>query len=287
MVSGGKKAMNKDKIAENKLPGATKKNITRPPIVEEITNGATINARGLFVIVICYLFMTFTAISCLLTRILLLGRGENFCRMYIIKPVFRLFFIIVGMKISYPEKKYTGEQVIYTLNHSSTLDNFLIAAMGLSDTRYFLSWPHTYKVIPLTITSLLQGTFYTPSQTDRSARVRCFQNAEKILKKTGYSAILSPEGTRVCTGEIGPFNKGTFHLATNLKIPIVPVYFYIPHHVNSWATFYIKPGHVAIDLLPMVDTSDWTLDRLDEQRESVRKMYVKHHQKRHQNDTWH
>jgi len=279
--------MNKSEAVEENLPGATKNFIVRPPIVDEIAKGATLNARGLFVIVICYLFMTLGAVGCIITRLLLLGRGENICRMYIIKPLFRLFFIIVGIKVSYPDNEdYPTEQVIYTLNHSSTMDNFLVAAMGLSNTRYFLSWPNTYKVIPLTITSLLQGTFYTPSQKDRPARVRCFQNAERILRRTGYSTILSPEGTRVCTGEIGPFNKGTFHLATNLKIPLVPVYFYIPHNVNSWATFYVKPGHVTIDILPMVDTSNWTLERLDEQRESVRNIYVKHHQKRHKNDKW-
>jgi 1-acyl-sn-glycerol-3-phosphate acyltransferase len=278
--------MNRSDILEEHLPGADKNFVCRPPVVEEITKGATINLRGFFVIVISYLFMTLVAASCLFTRILLLGRGENFCRMYIIKPVFRLLFKIINIKVKYPDGKYPSRQVIYTLNHSSTMDNFLIAAMGLSNTRYFLSWHNTYKVIPLTIVSLLQGTFYTPSQRDRPARVRCFQNAENVLRKTGYSTILSPEGTRVCTGEIGPFNKGTFHLATNLKVPIVPLYFYIPHDVNSWATFYVKPGHVEIDILPMVDTSNWSLARLDEQRAAVRNIYLDHHQKRHLNDRW-
>lgn len=278
--------MEKAHIQEEHILETKERSLIRPPIVEEITNGATLNARGIFTIVVCYLFMTFVAASCVLTRLLLLGRGEDFCRLYIIKPVFRLLFRVIGIKVSYPTSELPSEQVIYTLNHSSTMDNFLVAAMGLSNTRYFLSWQSTYKIIPLTITNLLQGTFYTPSQQDRPARVKCFQNAEKVLRKTGFSTILSPEGTRVCTGEIGPFNKGTFHLATKLKVPIVPVYFYIPHHVNSWATFYVKPGHVTIDLLPKIDTSYWSLDRLDAQREMVRNIYLRHHQKRHQNDRW-
>jgi len=43
---------------------------------------------------------------------------------------------------------------------------------------------------------------------------------------------------------------------------------------------------VDIEFLPMVDTSNWTLDQLDRQRESVRNLYVSHHQKRHRDDAW-
>jgi 1-acyl-sn-glycerol-3-phosphate acyltransferase len=275
-------AENQDANSRKEPPQA----LIRPSIAEEIARRAVINFRGLCVILLGYFFMTFVAAVCLIARMLLLGGGENFCRLHIIKPTFRLLFKIVGIKVKFPDGEHPLGQAIYLLNHSSTIDNFLVVAMGLSNTRYFLS-RRTYKVIPLTITSLLQGTFYTPSQSDRPARVSCFQRAERILRRTGYSTILSPEGKRVCTGEIGPFNKGAFHLATNLKVPIAPVYFYIPHHVNSWTTFNFKPGNIVVELLPMIDTSNWSLDRLEEQRESVRRVYVEHHQKRHQNDTWH
>ena len=274
-------------MAEENTSVTPEKKIIRPEIVDEITGGKIINGRGILTIALCYSFMSAIAITCLITRAVMLGRGENFCRMKIIKPMSRLLLKLVGITVNYPDQKYPSRQVIYTLNHSSTMDNFLVTAMGLSDTRYFLSWKSTYKIIPLTITSLLQGTFYTPSQSDRPARVRCFQNAERVLRATGFSTILSPEGQRVCTGEIGPFNKGAFHLATNLKVPIVPVYLYIPHHVNPWATFYVKRGEVTIDVLPMIDTSDWSLDKLDEQREQVRNLYVAHHQQRHHKDRWH
>ena len=49
-----------------------------------------------------------------------------------------------------------------------------------------------------------------------------------ILRRTGQSVFLSPEGTRVRTGEIGPFNKGAFHLAGDLGAPLLPLYIAVP-----------------------------------------------------------
>ena len=58
--------------------------------------------------------------------------------------------------------------------------------------------------------------------------MRCFQAAERVLRRTGDSVYLSPEGTRITGGTIGHFNKGTFHLATDLRVPIVPLFIDIP-----------------------------------------------------------
>ncbi len=271
---------------EETRPGFTEDLIPRPLVIDEQTRRPHVNTRGIFVIILCYMLMSLTALGCLLSRILLLGKGENFCRLFIVKPIFRMFFKLVGIKINYPQVEIPAGQKIFVFNHSSTLDNFLIVALGLSNTRYFLSWKSTYKVIPMTITSLLLGTYYTPSQKDREARVKCFQNAERTLRETGYSTILSPEGARICTGEIGPFNKGSFHMATNLKVPIVPLYIYIPHHINPWATFFIQPGQVTVDVLPAIDTSQWLLSELDTNREEVRNIFIQHHLMRHENDRW-
>ena len=53
---------------------------------------------------------------------------------------------------------------------------------------------------------------------------------------------LSPEGMRVTTGEIGHFNKGSFHLATSLHAQIVPIYFAIPREINPGMGYDAKPG---------------------------------------------
>jgi 1-acyl-sn-glycerol-3-phosphate acyltransferase len=52
------------------------------------------------------------------------------------------------------------------------------------------------------------------------------------LERTGESVYLSPEGERVTGGRVGHFNKGAFHLATDLHAPIVPLFLRIPRAMD-------------------------------------------------------
>jgi putative phosphoserine phosphatase/1-acylglycerol-3-phosphate O-acyltransferase len=71
---------------------------------------------------------------------------------------------------------------------------------------------------------------------------------------------LSPEGGRITTGRLGPFNKGAFHLATNLKAPVVPFYIDIPRDVDPRRGFDARPGTVHVYVLPPIDTRNWRAD---------------------------
>jgi 1-acyl-sn-glycerol-3-phosphate acyltransferase len=103
--------------------------------------------------------------------------------------------------------------------------------------------------------------------------------AEKILHQTGESVFLTPEGERVRSGEIGKFNKGSFHLATNLKAPIIPIFVNIPKSIDPGIGYNALPGHVDVYILPKIETKDWSLDDLEKHVEEIRNIYVEFHQK--------
>ena len=88
---------------------------------------------------------------------------------------------------------------------------------------------------------------------------------------------LSPEGMRVTTGEIGHFNKGSFHLATSLHAQIVPIYFAIPREINPGMGYDAKPGLIDVYFLPPIDTSRWVLADLERNRDAVRDLFVRVH----------
>ena len=166
--------------------------------------------------------------------------------------------------------------MVYVSNHSSTLDLFVLVALGLPRTRFFLSG-FLQKFVPLAIVGSLIRVFWTVPQEYPAERRRIFQRAYRILRANGDSVYLSPEGMRVTTGEIGPFNKGSFHLATSLHAPIVPMYFATPAAMNPGMGYDAKPGTIDLYFLPPVDTSQWTMEDVERHRDAVRDLFVRVH----------
>jgi 1-acyl-sn-glycerol-3-phosphate acyltransferase len=178
----------------------------------------------------------------------------------------------VGLKRHGPVP-VSNRPVVFVANHTSTLDLFILLALGLPRTRFFLK--RKYRLVPpLGVIGYLVGVFFTPPQTNRANRVRCFQHAESVLRKTGDSVFLSPEGTRITSGEIGPFNKGAVHLATNLKAPIVPIFISIPKNINPGRGFAALPGEVHVSFQAAIPTADWKLSDLEKNKNMVRDRFV-------------
>jgi 1-acyl-sn-glycerol-3-phosphate acyltransferase len=169
-----------------------------------------------------------------------------------------------------------SRQTVYIANHSSTLDLFVLIALGLPRTRFFLSG-FLRKVPPIGIVGSLIRVFWTVPQEFPNERRAIFKRAARILRQTGDSVFLSPEGKRVTTGDIGKFNKGSFHLATSLGAPIVPMYFAVPRAIDPGMGYDAKPGVLDVYFLPPIDTSDWTVDEVEQHRDDVRALYVRVH----------
>ena len=166
-------------------------------------------------------------------------------------------------------------QTVYVANHTSTLDAFLLIAMGLPRTRFFLSGFLRRGIPPLGIIGMLIRIFWTVPQEFPERRRRIFARAARILARTGDSVFLSPEGMRVLNGEIGRFNKGAFHLATSLAAPIVPIYFRIPSAIDPGMGYEASAGLVDVYVLPAIDTSGWTVAEVERNRDRVHELFVR------------
>ena len=104
--------------------------------------------------------------------------------------------------------------------------------------------------------------------------MKCFCNAERVLRESQDSCYLSPEGKRWTTPKVGPFNKGTFHLVTNLGWDIVPIYVEIPARINPGVGFRTRPGDVHVYAHPPISTKDWTLEDVIANKERIRDLYL-------------
>ena len=99
---------------------------------------------------------------------------------------------------------------------------------------------------------------------------RALLNAQKVLAQK-CSVMIFPEGTRTLDGRLRTFADGAFHLAVRAGVPILPVvidgsFDCIPK--NSWK--FGKPSDIFLKVLPPIDTSSFSVDRVAELRDTVR-----------------
>ena len=231
--------------------------------------------RILLKIIAGFTVMTVGSVVALLVAAITLFQARDFYASYIIAPTARIALWIGGVKFVVHEKQYLGRtQTVYIANHSSTLDVFILTAMGLPNTRFFLSGHLRRKFPPLGLLGYIAGVFWTVPQNFPARRVAIFKRAERVLRRTGASVFLSPEGNKGMIGQIASFNKGAFHLATNLSAPIVPIYIAIPTEINPGWGYDYKPGVVHIYVQPPIPTSDWKVEDLDENRQKMHRSFL-------------
>jgi 1-acyl-sn-glycerol-3-phosphate acyltransferase len=221
--------------------------------------------------------VTFGAVAMLPVGAMTLFRAR---RMYsaVAAKLSRAVLALYGVHIQvHSSEPFPRSQTVYVSNHTSTLDLFILVALGLPNCRFFLSG-FLRKIVPLGVIAWMMGTFFTVPQDRPDERRRIFRRAAATLRRTGESVYLSPEGGRIVTGEIGHFNKGAFHIATDLHVPIVPMYFQIPKAVDPGLGYEARSGTVNVYVLPAIDTSQWTEADLLANRDRVRDLFVRLHE---------
>jgi 1-acyl-sn-glycerol-3-phosphate acyltransferase len=192
------------------------------------------------------------------------------CAKHLATAILRLYGVTIRV---HADRPFPSTQTVYVSNHTSTLDLFVLVALGLPNCRFFLSG-FLRKVVPLGIIATMIGTFFTVPQDRPEERRRIFQRAARVLRRTRESVYLSPEGGRITTGEIGHFNKGAFHLAIEIGAPIVPFYIAIPTDIDPVRGYDARPGFVDVYVLPAVDTRGWRVATVMTHKEAVRAQFV-------------
>lgn len=225
--------------------------------------------------------LTAGALVMLAVAVLTLFQARRFYSEWIATPMGKAMLALWGVRyVEHDRARIPRGQVIYVSNHTSTIDMFVLIALGLPNTRFFLSG-YLRRLVPLGVIGYLIGIFWTVDQVYTERRKRIFARAARVLKRTGESVYLSPEGERVTSGKMGPFNKGAFHMATDLKAPIVPLFITIPRAIDPGRGLDARPGVVHVHFLPAIDTSGWRVEQVPVNRDRVHEMFTGWHAELH------
>lgn len=187
----------------------------------------------------------------------------------------KFHLLIVGARVTIigKEKLDESQPAIYIANHASHFDiPVLYTSIG-----FFLHFiaKIELKKIPLFGwgTSMVDTIWI-----DRKNRVkaqRSMKEAGELIKK-GLNVISFPEGTRSKTGEIGLFRRGSFSLAKNAGIDIVPLYLKGTRKLNPPGTISFRSSTVTVvvgDRLNIEDYADHSPEQFaNEVQAIVKKM---------------
>ncbi len=187
----------------------------------------------------------------------------------------RGFILISGSKLRITGKENTRKgPAIFISNHTSTLDLFIAMSHvppGTSGVakREIVRVPFFGQVYGLSGHLVIDR-----SRTDRA--VAGMQELGNLVRKHDLSVFMWPEGTRSRNGRIKKFKKGFAHLALQTGLPVVP--FVMKGAYNAWqpTSSIIKGTPIDLEILPPIDTSEWTLENLDRHVEEVREIFRRH-----------
>lgn len=161
---------------------------------------------------------------------------------------------------------------IYVTNHSSELDPFLamwmcpmggcgIAKKSIGRVPFF-GWAYR-----------LSGHLLI-DRSNREKAIASMSEVSDIVRQHKLSIWIWPEGTRARDGRLLPFKKGFAHLAISTGLPIVPVVTHNAHKRWPSRSLRMYPGPLEVDVLPSIDTSNWSTDTLEEHIRQVRQVFI-------------
>lgn len=170
----------------------------------------------------------------------------------------------IGEKVRIP--------VIYTINHSSTLDLLVIIGLGLPRVRFVAKYELQYNPLFFILGNITGQVFINRKKSEKA--VANIQKAYNKILRRKLSVLVAPEGSRKHQGVIGPFKKGAFRMAIDLNYSIVPIYVHGASELSAGGSLLTRPGTLDVYIHPPVDTTGWSIDTLDEHIEFVRTKYL-------------
>jgi len=181
---------------------------------------------------------------------------------------------LIGLNLVVRDEHHLWENrpAVFVFNHQSKADMVILAKLLRRDIAGV--GKKEIKSMPLIGKTLeLAGTIFIDRDNSASA-IEAMKPLVDVMRNQGKSVVISPEGTRSITPRLAPFKKGAFHLAIQAGVPIVPIVIHNAGDVAPKGDFVFRSATVEVDVLPPVDTRNWSSDTIEEHVAEVRDMFL-------------
>ena len=179
----------------------------------------------------------------------------------------------LNLKVAGEQHLWSHRPAVFIFNHQSNVDMVIIARLLRRDIsgvgkREIGDMPLIGRILEFSGVVLID-------RKDSQRAIQAVNSLVDIMQIEGKSVCISPEGTRSVTTKLAPFKKGAFHLAMQAGVPIVPIVIQNSNDVNPKGSSIYHPATVEVEILPPVDTSQWSAETIDNHVESVHRMFLK------------
>ena len=178
----------------------------------------------------------------------------------------------IDLRVEGEEHLWSHRPAVFIFNHQSALDAVLMAKMLRRDITGVGKKEIQRNPLFGPIFSAAGVVFIDRSNPSKA--IEALEPAVQALRE-GKSLVIAPEGTRSLTPRPGPFKKGAFHMAMRAGVPIVPVVFRNVLDALPKDAIVVRPATIEAVVLPPIDTSDWTRERLNDSIRAIRDEYLR------------
>jgi 1-acyl-sn-glycerol-3-phosphate acyltransferase len=169
---------------------------------------------------------------------------------------------IAGEKVTVEGRENIPPGVcLFAANHTSNAD--APAIVGAIPRRIAIFGRKSLFDIPVVGMAFRLAKFVPVDRQNRDAALASVQEAVKYMRE-GFSFLVYPEGTRSMDGRLQRFKKGSFAIAIEAGVPIVPVACSGAHRIMKKNSLVIRPGRVTVRFGKPIDASRYTVEQRDE-----------------------
>jgi len=174
---------------------------------------------------------------------------------------------VAGMRVNVEGRENIPEGVcLFAANHTSNAD--APAIVGAIPRRLAIFGRKSLFDIPIVGLAFRLAKFVPVDRGNREAALASVKQAVEYIK-SGSSFLVYPEGTRSPDGRMQRFKKGSFVMAIEAGVPIIPVACAGAHRIMKKNSLTIHPGKVTVRFGKPVDVSGYTVEQRNALAEKV------------------
>lgn len=179
------------------------------------------------------------------------------------------------MKITGSNLEIIGQEhipsgpVVFISNHEGDFD--IPTLLGGIDKPFGFISKIEVKKVPVVSSWMEVINCVFLDRKDRRKAIRSIREGTDILRK-GHSLVIFPEGTRSKGGRMGEFKSGSFRLATDAKVPIIPICIKGTSDVFEKNNRLVKPADIKVTILPPVEPDQYKDMSVKELASSIEEM---------------